>query len=1048
MSITLGLDLGVSSIGWCLQDTTQQQIIAVGSRIFQAGVQSSPLGKESSWNATRTAKRQIRRQIFRKAERQELLIKIFQGLGWLSEYEELLEITMAKDPYQLRKKALDEALTLEELARVFYHLSKRRGFKSSRKSTSDEDGKLFSGDAKEGKVGIDELRNEMEKGGFRTIGEYFSSLNPHEKRIRNRYVLRNQYVDEFDKIWISQLRFHPEIEKPINYDYILRNYCKARQQEKWQNQSFYYFLKDYVIYFQRPLKSQKKMVGFCSLEPESKRTPLSHLTFQEFRILDKLNSFRIVGPNRNYEPLTPLEKQVAFQKLNQVKEQTVEQLFKLWYFDANFSANYDRSDKVLGNKTAHSLIGVFGKSVWEALSDEEKHQRWKVMYDANDNTWLKQYAEKQWGCTLAQQEKLAKVSFEKGYGNLSQKALTKILPLMKVEHIDFSTACQTVGYHHSQKTGNVITKNILSPFTKKINSPIVSQGLHELRKVINTLIQEYSIKPDCIRIELARELKMPKEKRENLNKDNKARANEHKAIVEELLKNSTHFVSEYDVQPDDIIKYKLWQECKHICPYTGNQISLSDLFNNNRYQIEHILPYSRSLDNSFQNKTLCEAHFNTKKGNLMPYEMYQKGIIDKETYENILERAKQLTRNGKRNTKKFERFILRQMPQDMVAQQLNDTQFLAVAAKEYLLQICSTIEVSMGAATAQLRRLWELNSVLNSVADIKNRDDHRHHALDAIVIANTTPRMIQLFSKHNQKGIQNNTEKFPFPWGRFRLDVKEALEKVLTSHKQKNRVRGQLHDETMWGKVKDFDGSHRVDKKNPSQKVYTNRIPLHSITDNNKVDKIADKVVKEVVKKRLLEKGVDITQKKYKVPNDAFVEPLWMPNKKNLKIPIHHVRIHDVSTNKIEIRKDTFVDSGNNHHIVIYQKNDGKRSGLVVSMYEAHQRKLRKEPIINTDCGEGNEFIVALSTNDMVLLDSEQFKTNQIDWLNPDYALLSENLYRVQKMDINLTITFRHHLASVLKDKEGNEIGRVFAKPNTFKGVKVVVNSIGEIRLA
>lgn len=1047
MSITLGLDLGVSSIGWCLQDANQQQIITAGSRVFQAGVESSPLGKESSWNATRTAKRQIRRQIFRKAERQELLINIFQGLGWLPKYDELVELIMAQDPYQLRKKALDEPLTLEELARVFYHLSKRRGFKSSRKSASDEEGKLFTGDIKVGKVGIDELRLEIAKGGFRTIGEYFASLNPHEKRIRNRYVLRSQYIEEFDKIWESQLRFHPDIEKPIHYEYVLRNFCKSRQQERWEKQSFYHFLKDYVIYFQRALKSQKKMVGFCSLEPESKRTPLSNLAFQEFRILDKLNSFRIVGPNRNYEPLTPLEKEVAFQKLNQVKEQTVEQLFKLWYLDANFSANYDRSDKVVGNKTAHGLISIFGKAQWETLSETERNKRWKVIYDANDNTWLKQYAATNWLLTPAQQDKLAKLSFEKGYGSLSQKALTKLLPLMKSQNFDFSKACKEVGYHHSQKVGNTITKDLLSPFTKKINSPIVSQGLHELRKVINTLIQEYAIKPDCIRIELARELKMPKEKRENITKDNKAREIKHKAIIQELVNNSPNFVSEYEIKPDDIIKYKLWEECKHICPYTGNQIGLTDLFDDNKYQIEHILPYSRSLDNSFQNKTLCEANFNRKKGDLMPYEMYQKGIISKETYETILERAKQLIRDGKRNTKKFERFILRQMPQDMVAQQLNDTQFLAVAAKEYLLQICSNIEISMGAVTAQLRKLWGLNSVLNPIANVKNRDDHRHHALDAIVIANTTPRMIQLFSKYNQKGTVSTTEKFPLPWGRFRLDTKEALEKILVSHKQNNRVRGQLHDETMWGKVKAFDGSHRIDEKNATQKIYTTRIPLNSITDNNKVDKIADRIVREVVKKRLAEKGVDTTQKKYKVPNDAFVEPLWMPNKKNLKIPIHHVRIHDKSTNKIEIRKDTFVDSGSNHHIVIYQKPDGKRNGTVVSLYEAHQRKLRKEPIINTDCGEDNEFIVALSTNDMVLLDSEHFQTDKIDWQNPDYTLLSENLYRVQKLTDG-EITFRHHLTAVLKNDNGIEIGRVIKSPNTFRGLKVMINSIGEIQPA
>ena len=329
--IILGLDLGVASIGYCLYDETQKRIITAGSRIFQAGVDASPLGKESPRNVTRREKRQVRRQIFRRSERQNLLIAICQDLGWLPRQESSLEIVLQKNPYALRKKALDEAISLEELARIFIHLSKRRGFKSSRKSSSDEDGeksKLYTGDEKTGKRGITELQEAIDAGNFRTLGEYLASLDPHQVRIRNRYILRSQYLAEFDALWQSQLKFHPEIQKPITYETVVRRHSKARQQEIWKDKNLYDFLKEYVIYFQRALKSQKGNIGQCTFEPKSRRSPKSALVFQEFRIWDQLNSVRIVGLNRNYDALSVEEKHKAYQKLSVSKEQSVQQLMK------------------------------------------------------------------------------------------------------------------------------------------------------------------------------------------------------------------------------------------------------------------------------------------------------------------------------------------------------------------------------------------------------------------------------------------------------------------------------------------------------------------------------------------------------------------------------------------------------------------------------------------------------------------------------------------------------------------------------------------------
>jgi CRISPR-associated endonuclease Csn1 len=981
--IISGLDLGVTSIGYALYDNENNRIITAGSRIFQSGVESSPLGKESPRNATRRDKRQVRRQIFRRSERQSLLIAVLQDLGWLPREESLLENILQKNPYQLRKLALTEKIGLDDLGRIFIHLSKRRGFKSSRKSGTDDEsdkGTLYAGDAKAGKIGISELQEEVEKGGFLTVGAYFASLDPHQIRIRNRYILRSQYLHEFDEIWKAQLSFHPEIEKPITYESVIRKHSKARQQERWKDKTLYDFLKNYVMYFQRPLKSQKKNVGMCTLETKSRRSPKSALIFQEFRIWDKLNSFRIIGPDRTFDSLTLDEKQKAYQKLSVSKEQTVAQLMKLWKLGEGYSANYEETLKVKGNVTAHALITVFGINTWNSLSPEEKEQRWKIIYDAEDNDWLRNYGSTKWGLNDEETKKLNKVAFEKMYAELSQRAMSKILPFMKEQNFDYAQACVEAGYHHSQIAESGVVADLLSPFTKKINSPIVAQGLFELRKVVNTLIMEYAIKPDTIKIELARELKMPKEQREATISRNAANQKENRTIIEDLVQNFQQFNTEFDVKTDDITKYKLWLECNKTCPYTGNQISANDLFKNDAFQIEHILPRSRSFDDSFQNKTLCERDFNKNiKGDLTPYEMLEKGKISPTEYDEMLSRVKELRRNGRRNVSKIKKFTLRGMPKSMVAQQLNDTQFLAVAAKEYLRQICTDVQPTIGAATAQLRKLWGLNNVLNPVKDVKNRDDHRHHAVDAIVVACTSVKHIQELSKFNKnKKYGLNLERLEYPYPTFRRDVRDAVEGILISHKVKNRPRGQMHDETMSGKVMNSDKSHRTKEGDSSQKYYTTRISLNDlIAAPAKVLKIGDKVVRNTVLKRLYEKGVNVHEKISKIPNDAFLEPLWMPNKQGKNIhQIKHVRIHDVATNKIEIRKDTFVDGGNNHHIVIFQKPNGKREGKIVSMYEAMvKRKKNGLPVISTDVGEGNEFIMSLATNEMVLVDTQDNPT-------------------------------------------------------------------------
>ncbi|MFN8353055.1 MAG: type II CRISPR RNA-guided endonuclease Cas9 [Spirosomataceae bacterium] len=1043
MATILGLDLGVTSVGWAFVETTNDQsgqVLDVGSRIFAPGVNVSPLGKEESKNADRRNARQVRRQIFRKRQRQDLLLEVFQTLGWLPLDPTYLQEIWSENPYQLRKKALDEPLTQQQLARVLYHLGKRRGFKSSRKSGGDEEGTLYKGDAKIGKAGITELQQAMAETNSRTLGEYFASLNTAEIRIRNRYVLRSQYQEEFELIWASQRRFWPDIQKPIHYEGLIRKVCGKAQQTTWLARDFYEFLKNFVIYFQRPLKSQKSLVGKCQLEPSCRRAPLSALHVQEFRIWDKLYSLRLTGADRTDAPLSPTEMQQAYEVLATAKEKTVGDLLKSLHL-SDYQVNYKADDKFKGNRTAHALQQVFGKARWATLSPQEQAATWKIVYDADDNDFLVQYGINKWALSAEAADKLRKVNFEKDYASLSTKAIQQLLPLMRTGRYPYDLACRELGYHHSQSSLKAGYADQLSEPALRRN-PIVQQGLNELKKVVNTLIQSYGIKPDVIRVELARELKMPKEKREKLLADNKARENEHIRIHNILKQEFKEFVNR-DPEPDDIVKYKLYEECKHICPYTGQSISASSLFSG-AFEVEHIVPYSRSLDDSFQNKTLCEKQFNNKKGNRLPHEMMVQGLISVAEYEAMIERVKTFRdRNNRLPLGKLRRFLRQSVPQNFANEQLNDTAYFSREAKLYLSQICSKVQVSNGQSTAKLRHLWGLNRILNPQGlNLKSRDDHRHHAVDALVVACTSPQTLQRLSLYKQKGQTLSQRDFPLPWEGFRNQARDKVNSVLVSHRHKSRVRGKLHDETFYGAVRNFDGQRRTDDK--GQPVFSVRKDLRSLSPAM-ILKIADPKVRELVLDRLKAQGVDVSQK-FSIPPGAFAEPLYMPTKNGVKIEIKKVRVHDVGSNKIEIRPGVFVDPGSNHHIVIFQKPNGKRDGTVVSFFEATQRRKQGRPVVNTDCGEGNTFVMSLSINEMVLIDTEQFKTAQLDWNQVSQQELSQHLYRVQKMDVNKNIIFRHHLSTSTEDKE--HAGYLKKTAGSFAGIKVKINAIGEIERA
>jgi len=360
-----------------------------------------------------------------------------------------------------------------------------------------------------------------------------------------------------------------------------------------------------------------------------------------------------------------------------------------------------------------------------------------------------------------------------------------------------------------------------------VTNPTVHIALNQIRLVVNELIDRFG-HPHSIAIELGRELPAGEEKRREIEREQKKNQDRNQGFNENLL--------ELGQKPnaDNRLRLFLWEQLSddpngRCCPFSGDKIGIADLFSG-RTEIEHLIPFSDSLDDSRANKVVCTRKANRDKGNRTPYEAFgdsPNGYV----WDEIAARAEQLTDSKRWRFQKNAREIWqRDEDTDFTSRHLNDTRYIGRLAREYLERICPVdrIDVLTGRLTSLLRGHWGLNSVLRDDregTDRKNRDDHRHHAVDAIVIGMTSRSMLQKVSAEARKleemelmSPQSLGRLFPpaadgksviDPWTGFRSDVADTVGHIVVSHKvRRKKLRrgssdgqtdGQLHNDTAYG---------------------------------------------------------------------------------------------------------------------------------------------------------------------------------------------------------------------------------------------------------
>jgi CRISPR-associated endonuclease Csn1 len=983
----LGIDLGSASLGWALValDSKSQPrgLVRAGVRAFDPGVEGADLaiqqGKDESKSVKRRQMRLQRRQLRRRAARQRELFELLQKHGLLPPYHkpippQQLNLTHAQKsemrhallntldsellakwkpamiavpaadhvlPYFLRATALSERLESFELGRALYQLGQRRGFKSNRREVA----KTKEQEKEKSAVyaGIADIESEMRKHNAPTLGAFFASLDPTDegrKRIRNRWTARSMFEGEFDAIWAAQAPYHSQMLTPE-----LRN--KIR----------------HLLFFQRPIAKNTQLVGECELEPGRKRAPMACLDAQRFRLLQKVNDLTIRLADFSERKLTDEERTKLLDALEREGDKYFTGLRALLGLPKRgvwFNLERGGEKKIPGNRTNSKMLVVFGER-WNHLTAEERDEIVEEWRTAETEEWLVRRAVTKWSLDEEAARQLAELQPEDGYVRLSHRALSKLLPMME-DGFPFKEAEKEV---YGTKFSGAEAKQLLPPVSDELSAlrnPAVERALTELRKVVNAIVREHG-KPFEIHIELARDLKRSREDRKITWKLSRERQGEREKAAAKILSGLGR-EGGAGIRPPraDIEKYLLWEECGQTCPYTGREIGFTALFGDNpQFDVEHILPFSRCPDDSFVNKTLCHLDENrTVKRGRTPWEAYGGNEV---RWTEILERVKRFKNPGK-----LKRFQVKtdQELDEFSARQLNDTRYASKLAARYLGTLYGGRDVpqadgsnrrailgSPGGLTAILRRHWQLEAILREPEPAaseekakKQRSDHRHHAIDALVIALSSQAAVNALAEAAERNAGRGRTSFrglQAPWTDFVSSVRPHIENLVVSHRPEHKLTGQLHDETLYSPPYEADGKTCVHVR----KLVEDLKP-------GEIGHIVDPVVREAVQSRLKELG-DLKKL-------AGAVPPYLTTAGGRKIPIRRVRIRKALTTVPvgDGPRRRNVALNNNHHMEVIatldeQGREIRWDGVPVSLLEAMERRRKGLPVVEKKHGPEEE---------------------------------------------------------------------------------------------
>jgi CRISPR-associated endonuclease Csn1 len=792
----LGLDLGIASCGWALIEERGEggRLVAMGVRTFDA----------PETDKDRTPKNQLRRQhrglrkvLRRRRQRMAGLRRLFAQHG-LTTSAAPDALARGLDPWALRVKALDEVLTGEELAVALGHIAKHRGFRSNRKRQTNaaEDSKMLA---------AIEARRQRH-GQYRTVGEEFACDPEYAVRKRNRdgdysrSILRSEHEHEVTKIFERQRALGSTVATEA-----LRDAFAG------------------IAFFQRDLAGSEDRVGFCPFEPEERRAARRSYSFELFRFLARLTSLR-VGTRRSERPLTPEEIARAAEGFGTQAGMTFKRLRRLLALDEGegfigippADEGRDVVNRSAGNgcmRGSAALREAIGDAAWRALlaTPEKLDAIASVLSFAAEADIAGKVSEIGLAEDVAASvmEGVRQGAFDdfSGAGHISAKACRAIIPGLR-RGLVYSEACEAAGYDHARKPPTELAD---------IANPVARKAIGEALKQVRAIVAEYGL-PDRMHVELARDVGKSAEERDRIKKGIDDRNKERDRL-------RTVFLEAVGQEPrgaEDMLRFELWTEQAGRCLYTDRCIPpAAILAGDNTVQVDHILPWSRFGDDSFVNKTLCFASANQEKRGRTPFEWLGRDPGRWDRFVAAVEGCKGMKGRKKRN------YVLKDaaaVEEKFRTRNLNDTRYAARIVLEHLARLypedgTRRVFARPGALTDRLRRGWGLQDLKKTLEPDgeKRREDDRHHALDALIVAATSESALQqltrAFQEAEARGSHRDFSALTPPWPGFIEEVRAGFRTILVSRAERGRARGKAHDATIRQVRQEEDGPVVYERK-------------------------------------------------------------------------------------------------------------------------------------------------------------------------------------------------------------------------------------------
>ena len=1082
----LGIDVGTDSIGWCLFDTKNDEITNIidgGVRIFSSGRDSK---SGESLAAVRRQNRSARRLRDRYNRRKKKIINIMVRSGLMPTDKTARKKLEIENPYELRTKCLDERIPVTHFGRALFHMSQRRGFRSNRKADTKADEKETSIINES----ISRFRRSLKNSGHRTIGEFLYNRQANKPlnedgtkddkqtpSVRFRLDFTKKYKTDIEDNDCDVNSFYPE-----------RSLVKQEFSQMWESQKKYYpdILTDELreqlhsaIFYQRPLKAGE--VGVCTFVNDEPRLPKYHPLTQRRILLQTVNDLRIIKNEESKRKLTLEQRNEVVEEID--KRKHIKNILKMAVKISDISKALKLDDNERISLETENRDDINCDFVWAAMTHPDNFghkwsslnydEQWRIIQDIHNVDELEnfealsQYLQEQHGLDFQRTENIINAPFPVGYSRLGLTATKRIVEHLTNDVITSSEAAKMCGWKHYDTSSNtslgrlpyygeILTDSVIPGSGKKsddditrygkISNPTVHIGLNQLRRVVNCIIDEYG-KPDQIVMELARDMRLSKTAKEQETKKqnaNKKTNDKHDEILHNLNvpQNRTNR-----------LKMRLWEELgkkedARFCPYSGEPITLDMLFDGVSCEIDHILPAKRTLDDSVSNKTVCLTEMNRQKSNQSPYECWGG---ETEQWKYIKKNVKKLPKP------KRWRFLPDAMDDfkeqnKFLARAITDTQYLSRIGTKYVQTLYknkSSVWCVRGKMTAHIRRQWNLNSLLSD-DNRKNREDHRHHFVDAAVIASIDKKLIKRFVDALKREDNGNPfvsfydiGYFSKPYENFRDDVNKVLSRIIVSHRGDHSVSKKLHNETAYG----------IDKNKPDTVVSRKSFmklkieEVNGSSNSGQSERIRDTHLQKSLKNAVSGK----TAKEFRQALEDFA------NQSQQYKNIRRVRMETSMKQRIELKDKNnkiykaYKPDGN-HCYELWRLPNGKFKSRIITIFDANKKNLDKKK--DKELDPNAKRIFRLHKKDMIALSTDKFRRHpklQDKFHSYQSAVNGERMiFFVQKFSERGITVAPHNEANTdarNRDKD-NDFELLTLSLSNLKDIqprRVIVNEIGKV---